>query len=108
MKTTTLYRSDFIGEGITSFDCVLKALDIPLNAKITSITCQVTTSEVDRLELCECEGGGHFCSGLPGVLAHIVGGRVESDVERCDFCERYNSDEEAQAALEVYLEGRIP
>ena len=51
---------------------------------------------------CDCEEpGGHFYSGIPGILAHLVGGRPApgGPVERCDQCERYPSDGAARAKL---------
>jgi hypothetical protein len=48
---------------------------------------------------CECELPGHFCCGVPGILAHLENGRLPegAKVERCDLCRRYPCD---QAALE--------
>jgi hypothetical protein len=57
---------------------------------------------------CECEQPGAFCSGVPGILAHMEGGRLApgAGVERCDLCRRYPSDE---AALDRLRElGRAP
>jgi len=50
-------------------------------------------------ERCECEEPGYFCSGVPGILAHIEDGILAegAKVERCDICCRYSSD---AAALE--------
>lgn len=52
-------------------------------------------------ERCECEPPGYFCSGVPGILAHLENGRVVPgfEVERCDACRRYESDEAAEAKL---------
>ena len=52
---------------------------------------------------CECEEAGYFCSGVPGILAHLEGGRLPegAKVERCDLCCRYPSD---AAALEKLQE----
>jgi hypothetical protein len=52
---------------------------------------------------CECEKGGFFCSGVPGILAHMENGRLAdgAQVNRCDLCQRYPSDE---AALEKLRE----
>ena len=52
---------------------------------------------------CECERPGCFCSGLPGILAHVENGHLAegSKVERCDLCCRYPSD---VAALEKLQE----
>jgi hypothetical protein len=48
---------------------------------------------------CDCESPGFFCSGAPGILAHMEDGRLAegAGVERCDLCERYPTD---QAAME--------
>jgi hypothetical protein len=56
---------------------------------------------------CECEKPGHFCSGVPGILAHLENGRLPegAKVERCDVCCRYPSD---QAALEKLRESLQP
>ena len=50
---------------------------------------------------CECELPGHFCSGAPGILAHTEDGRVAegTEVERCDLCQRYPTDEVALERL---------
>jgi hypothetical protein len=52
---------------------------------------------------CDCELPGTFCSGVPGILARIENGRLVpgTEVERCDACERYPTD---QAALEKLIE----
>jgi hypothetical protein len=51
---------------------------------------------------CECELPGFFCSGVPGILAHMENGRLvdDSDVERCDLCCRYPSDAAAREKLQ--------
>jgi hypothetical protein len=43
---------------------------------------------------CECENPGFFCSGIPGILAHMENGRLVNGakVNRCDLCQRYPSD----------------
>jgi hypothetical protein len=59
-------------------------------------------------ECCDCERPGYFCSGVPGILAHIENGRLApgAKVERCDLCRRYCSDE---AALEKLRQlGMVP
>ena len=50
---------------------------------------------------CECEMPGFFCSGVPGILAHLENGRLSegAKVERCDLCRRYDSDEAASDKL---------
>ena len=57
---------------------------------------------------CECELPGHFCSGLPGILAHLENGQLAADakVERCDLCQRYASDEAALEKLRELGYGR--
>ena len=56
----------------------------------------------DRNIHCECENSGYFNSGIPGIIAHVENGRLAGDakVERCDLCQRYNSDEAALAELQ--------
>jgi hypothetical protein len=50
---------------------------------------------------CECELPGHFCCGVPGILAHLENGHLSegASVERCDLCRRYPSDEAALQRL---------
>ncbi len=51
---------------------------------------------------CDCEQpDGYFYSGIPGILAHLEGGKLThgGTVERCDQCERYPSDVVARAKL---------
>ncbi len=50
---------------------------------------------------CDCERPGHFCSGVPGILAHMEHGRVApgAKVERCGLCRRYPTDEAALKKL---------
>ncbi len=50
---------------------------------------------------CECELPGHFCSGVPGILAHLENGRLAegATVERCGLCCRYPSDAAAMEKL---------
>lgn len=51
---------------------------------------------------CCCERPGYYYTGIPGVLARMVKGRLAEDasVERCDVCQRYDSDEAALHRLE--------
>lgn len=53
----------------------------------------------------ECDG----CKGqpVPGILSIAVGGRVFDNVERCDLCQRFGSDEVAAAVWEVVFWARI-
>lgn len=50
---------------------------------------------------CDCQLPGFFCSGVPGIVAHVENGRLSptAKVERCDACQRYPSDEAALAKL---------
>lgn len=62
--------------------------------------------ESDFPEGCVCENPGeHYYSGVPGVLARVVGGVVLSNVERCDECQRLPCDAEASRRLEIHLRG---
>ena len=57
---------------------------------------------------CDCESPGYFCSGVPGILAHMENGRLVEGAEanRCDLCQRYPTDE---AAFEKLRElGLVP
>jgi hypothetical protein len=51
--------------------------------------------------LCNCQRPGKFCSGVPGILAHVENGRLgaKRKVERCDQCERYPTDQAARDKL---------
>jgi hypothetical protein len=57
---------------------------------------------------CECEMPGFFCSGVPGILAHLENGRLAegAKVECCDLCRRYDSDEAALNRLKEL--GHVP
>lgn len=66
-----------------------------------------TAFSQDRAKLpvkskCCCELPGHYYTGIPGVLARMVEGRLAegAGVERCDVCQRYDSDEAALHRLE--------
>jgi hypothetical protein len=50
---------------------------------------------------CDCELPGDYCSGVPGIIAHVVDGRLppHAAVERCDACRRYPSDDAARDKL---------
>jgi hypothetical protein len=54
---------------------------------------------------CDCEQPGYFCSGVPGILAHLEDNKLAADtaVERCDLCERYPSDAAARRELKRCL-----
>lgn len=49
----------------------------------------------------DCQLPGFFCSGVPGIVAHVENGRLspEAKVERCDACLRYPTDEATLAKL---------
>lgn len=55
----------------------------------------------DQNDVCECQRPGTFCSGVPGILAQVSNGRLleGAKVERCDICQRYETDEGALARL---------
>ena len=68
----------------------------------------LTSDEIDGLcdwlnaaEPCSCEQPGHFACGIPGILARLENGRLVpgSEVQRCDLCQRYPTDEAARARL---------
>jgi len=61
------------------------------------------TPNPDNEYRCECEEPGYFCSGIPGILAHLENGHLPEGavVERCGLCCRYPSD---AAALEKLRE----
>ena len=48
-------------------------------------------------EKCDCQEPGFYCSGVAGILAHMVEGKLApgARVERCDLCERFDSDRAA-------------
>jgi hypothetical protein len=52
-------------------------------------------------EVCDCELPCFFCSGVPGILAHLKKGRLAkgAKVQRCDGCKRYPTDEAALQKL---------
>lgn len=77
-------------------NCVL-ILKLPVPV-LASAEPEVTDDDDLR---CECELPGFFCCGIPGILAHLERGRVAqgAKVERCDQCQRYESDEVAQQKL---------
>ena len=56
---------------------------------------------LDAEPLCDCQKPGHFCSGVPGILAHVKNERLSSrsKVQRCDQCQRYPSDQAAHDKL---------
>lgn len=57
---------------------------------------------------CACEDQQTFFnSGYKGILARVEGGKIKSNVERCDTCETYASDKEAKQALLRFLKAGI-
>jgi hypothetical protein len=59
------------------------------------------SADEELADVCDCQLPGYFCSGVPGILARVVGGRLVpgAQVKRCDLCQRYPSDEAALAKL---------
>ncbi|MDZ4683786.1 MAG: hypothetical protein SH850_01775 [Planctomycetaceae bacterium] len=57
----------------------------------------------DQPTPCACERPSLFASGVPGILAHIVDGRLASDssVECCPVCRRFPTVAAALARLEA-------
>jgi hypothetical protein len=55
----------------------------------------------EESQLCDCQSPGRFYSGVPGILACVVNGRLVTgaQVERCDGCQRYEPDDAALARL---------
>jgi len=56
---------------------------------------------------CACETDANFYPGIPGVLANLIDGNLpdDHDVQRCDMCQLYESDDAAKVALLVHLDG---
>jgi hypothetical protein len=57
---------------------------------------------MDKCQACETPGDPFHC-GLPGVLARIEDGKAAGSVERCDACQRYETDTDARKALDSRL-----
>ena len=55
---------------------------------------------------CECEEAGTFNSGIKGTLVGALQDGNWRYVERCDACERFESDDEACAHYTSVLGGR--
>lgn len=72
------------------------ASSVPMSDPSQQIDCR-PASATSRLEPCECEQSGNFYSGVPGVIGRVEHGRlaVSAEVERCDQCQRYATDEAA-------------
>ena len=90
----------------TEVDTALKATGLDL-APLAIIEDGDTVNDEDNAR-CECEKPGYFCSGVPGILAHMENGFLAegAEVNRCDLCRRYPSDE---AAFEKLRElGLVP
>lgn len=76
------------------------------------IDCEIR-DEPDRLEeneseRCECEQPGYYYSGVPGIIARVVKGKLApGDVpEKCELCDRYPYD--ADAAVKLAELGIMP
>lgn len=71
----------------------------------TRVTGNEPRIPADETELddtyCDCQLPGFFCSGVPGIVAHVENGRLSATakVERCDACQRYPNDEAALVKL---------
>jgi hypothetical protein len=72
----------------------------------------IDLSQVEYPLLCDsCEGepddpyGGPYYlnAQFPGAVAHVENGKIVGKAERCDTCCRYETDDEAHAALEAHL-----
>jgi len=57
--------------------------------------------------LCGCEEPGPFNCGIPGILAGKPQKNGYRYIERCDFCERFSSDEAACEAYAAIMGGRL-
>ena len=109
LLTTRTY--DGYDEAVEDASQVDDVLVLPL--EFEELHAQPTLEDADNVDdenhvRCECEKAGHFCSGVPGILAHMENGRLAegAEVNRCDLCQRYPSDE---AAFEKLRElGRVP
>lgn len=66
----------------------------------------MSSSHPDIQSRCECEEPGTFCSGVPGILAHVEQGHLVpgTQVERCDLCQRFSTDD---AAYEHLVQAQI-
>ena len=90
-------------------EAVLKALwaalrfDLILSALLFAVfvVSEETRPSDDDEERCDCKLPGYFCSGVAGILAHVEKGRLlpGAQVERCDACQRYQSDHSAYHKL---------
>ena len=88
-------------EGITFADGFPHFSDeTPLSVAEIDSLCHLLNEADTR---CDCELPGTFCSGVPGILAHLEQGRLapNSKVERCDICSRFASDAAARERLVV-------
>lgn len=65
------------------------------------MTSDSNNPSADASQPCECELPGYFTSGVPGILARVEQGRLVAGaaVERCDLCQRFDSDQAALAKL---------
>lgn len=73
----------------------------PLTADEIDGLCEWLNTGKRRDDVCECELPGFFYSGVPGIIARMENGRLTpgAKVERCDTCQRYESDEAVRQKL---------
>jgi hypothetical protein len=75
----------------------------PLSTEEIGRLCERLNTGKSPDDICECELPGYFYSGVPGIIGRVENGRLVpgAKVERCDSCQRYESDE---AALQKLIE----
>ena len=73
----------------------------PLTAEEIDGLCERLNIRQHRSGVCKCELPGDFFSGVPGIIAQLKNARLVpgAKVERCDSCQRYESDEAARQKL---------
>jgi hypothetical protein len=100
LATSRLYKSyaDAADDADQLHNVVI--LELPVDANLPDPRDDESVDD-DSEQRCDCELPGAFCSGIPGILAQIKEGRLigGTRVERCDLCQRYESDEAALARL---------
>jgi hypothetical protein len=78
-------------------------LALPVSASLTD---SVEEDDETIEGRCDCQRPGYFYSGVPGIIARVRHGRlvIGAEVQRCDLCRRYPSD---QAAFDKLVELEI-
>jgi len=76
--------------------------------QLSGLVVMLSTDETDLLlsELCACQEAGLFNCGMLGVLAGLPQENGRRYLERCDTCQRYDSDEAACEAYAQVMGGR--